>query len=197
MAEVEIADYNPRWPRMFEVERGRLLAALAELDGIERIEHVGSTAVPGLAAKPVIDLMIGLSDTNLLDITSEATFNPSADFPITPAGYRQHVRFVNAISRLGYTYRGEHEIPGRLFFRKDAGGVRTHHIHAVQFDGDFWRNHLRFRDMLRENQFIRAQYEQLKRDLAAQHPNDRTAYTAGKTNFVLATLQLSAKWKKA
>lgn len=164
--EVRIVDYNPDWPRMFEEEKARLLAAAGQW--IEEIQHVGSTSIPGLAAKPIIDIMIAIYTL--------------ADVP----------ECVAPIENLGYDYLGEHGLPERYFFRKprlDGWKQRTHHIHMVLKGSNQWINQVGFRDYLRAHPEARQQYEDLKRTLAQQYRNDRIAYTDAKQEFVFAILR--------
>ena len=125
------------------------------------MEHIGSTAVPGLAPKPIIDILIGVKQL------SEA---------------REYISFLQKIS---YEYVSEFEkvVPERLFFRKGIL-TRTHHIHLVEKESDFWERHLRFRDILRANPDIAREYELLKKDLALKFSFDRDAYSNSKTEFI-------------
>jgi GrpB-like predicted nucleotidyltransferase (UPF0157 family) len=159
---VVIAPYDPFWPRAFALERTRIEAELG--DAVTAVEHVGSTAVPGLGAKPIIDIMIGVS------------------------AIQHGERCIEPLMRLGYDYRGEAGIPGRLYFRKLADGSRTHHIHLVEQGCDFWERHLLFRDHLRRHRHDARRYEILKRRLAARFGEDRIGYTEGKTAFIDAAL---------
>lgn len=166
MDEVEIVEYNPDWPNMFEREAEAIRKVLL-LDLIVEIEHIGSTAVPGLAAKPVIDIMIGvrcLSD-------GQSTIEPLED--------------------LRYVYWRDNPNPERMFFVKGMppyGEKRTHHVHVVKFDGEFWQRRL-FRDYLRIHPEEALRYEILKRDLATLFRNDREAYTQGKGDYVREVME--------
>ncbi len=163
MDPVRIVDYDPAWPAAFEDERGRIARALAGLgDGIVAIEHAGSTAVPGLAAKPIIDILVGVRD---LSVGEES---------------------VRPMEALGYEYRGEAGVPGRFYFRK--GNPRTHHVHMVVHGGEFWESHIAFRDLLRTRGDLVEEYGALKRKLAERYGNDRVAYTDAKTPFIQAAL---------
>ena len=124
---VEVVDYDPRWPAMFEEERARILEAIGEW--LIDVQHVGSTSVPGLAAKPVIDLMPELRD--LAD----------AEHCIAP------------MEALGYEYVPQYNalLPERRYFQKGTSFPRTHHAHMVQRDTAFWRRHIEFRDYLRSH----------------------------------------------
>lgn len=155
--EIAIADYHPDWPAAFVEESARILAALP---GVQ-LEHIGSTAVPGLAAKPVIDMMLGVDDI------------------------AQYADCVIPLVMLGYEHWGEHGIPGRHFFSREAAdGARTHHVHLVAHGTPFWVRHLAFRDALRADAAQRDAYAALKGRLVAAHGADRAAYTEAKTDFI-------------
>jgi GrpB-like predicted nucleotidyltransferase (UPF0157 family) len=171
---IVIADYNPAWPERFAAERD-LIYATCGRGAFTRIEHVGSTAVPGLAAKPIIDMMPGLRS---LDDTP----------PI-----------IRLLQSIGWQYVPEFErdspsgpgMPFRRYFRKDRNGERAYHMHMVEHGSDFWRQHLLFRDYLRAFAEEAAAYAALKRELAARFnakltPSSDTniGYTDLKTEFV-------------
>jgi len=155
---IEIAVYDPAWPGAFERERAAILAALGDL--VFAIEHVGSTSVPGLGAKPIIDIMAGLREL--------------AD----------HARCVAPLRSLGYEHKGEFGIPGRHYFRKPVRGARTHQIHMVEHSSSFWVRHLLFRDYLRANAEEARAYCELKLRLAARFGADVEGYTEAKTEFI-------------
>ena len=165
---VEVVEYDPGWPRAFEEERTRVAHALD--DFMVAVEHVGSTAVPGLAAKPVIDILAGL---RTLDLPPER---------------------ISAMEELGYEYRGEYGIPGRLFFRK-GGVARTHHVHAVEHGGEQWRRHLAFRDYLRAHPSEVAAYARAKRDAVARAPT-ADAYSDAKEPHVDALAARASAWPR-
>jgi GrpB-like predicted nucleotidyltransferase (UPF0157 family) len=155
---VEVVDYDPSWPRWYEEERDRIAAAIG--DSALAIEHVGGTAVPGLPAKPVIDLMVGVED-------------------IERAGPA-----VAGLINLGYEYIPELEsqLPDRRYFRR--GTPETHHVHMVPVSSDYWEEHLLFRDYLRSHPQAAEEYGKLKRGLADRFRLDREAYRAGKLPFI-------------
>ena len=157
---IVIAEYDPAWPEMFEVEAAIIFAVTGNI--VRRLEHIGSTAVPGLAAKPVIDILAGV---DVLDLARAA---------------------VPAMQRVEYEYvpEFEEETPQRLYFRKDVDGARAFHVHMVELTSDWWADHLLFRDWLRAHPDDARAYAALKRDLAAKHGADRVAYTDAKTGFV-------------
>ena len=166
---VVIVDYDPRWPEMFEAEKARILQAVGE--HVVAVEHVGSTAVPGLAAKPTIDIIAGVR--RLEEARS----------------------CIGPLAAIGYEYVPEYELemPERRYFRKGPPESRTVHLHMVEIGGDFWWRHLTFRDYLRENREEARQYEALKRGLAAKHGSDREAYTDGKTAYIRSVEERSRK----
>ena len=163
MDEVVIAAYDPAWPDIFAGEAQAIRQALGEM--LVGIEHVGSTAIPRLAAKPVIDIIVSV--TSLAD--GEAK--------------------ISALSALGYDCRGENGIPGRLFFRKGLVEFkRTHHLHLVESGHEQWAAMLAFRDHLRTHPGDAQRYEALKRALAEKFRDNRRRYTNGKADFVNAVL---------
>jgi GrpB-like predicted nucleotidyltransferase (UPF0157 family) len=157
MDEVNIVEYDPRWQTLFTEEAERIWQALGN-DLVVEIEHIGSTAVPGMAAKPVIDIMVGVR--SLVDAKSA----------------------ILPLESLGYVYWREDPRPGRMFFVKGMppyGKQRTHHVHIVEIDSEFWERKL-FCDYLRKHPEEAKRYEALKRDLATSFRSDREAYTNGK-----------------
>ena len=157
---VVIVDYDPQWPILFEEEKVRIIGVIGH--AVVAVEHIGSTAVPGLGAKPIIDITVAVH--RLAD----------AQDCILP------------LQGLDYEYVPEYEaeMPDRRYFRKGPPGARTHHLHMVELATDFWERHLLFRDYLRTHPEEARQYEQLKRDLAARFDSDRSGYTEAKTSFI-------------
>lgn len=159
--EISIVPYNPKWPVLFEKEsdflRQNLPASL-----ITRIEHFGSTAVPGLAAKPIIDILVEVAS---LDETQK--------------------QIVPLLESEGYDYfwRTDSAPPYAWFIKRDSEGNRTHHIHMVEADSKLWEQ-LYFMDYLREFPVEAKHYEELKQSLSEKYPNDRIAYTKGKAEFI-------------
>ena len=165
---IQVVAYQSDWAELFKIEKAMLKPIFK--DAID-IQHVGSTSVPGLAAKPIIDIMIGFAE-------------------LTAVGQIE----INQLERNGYEYRGEAGIPGRLFFRK--GMPRTHHLHVVKYNSDFWVDHLLFRDYLAAFPQTARQYGQLKIALAAKYSNDRDRYTNSKGPFICEVLQKARRWRK-
>lgn len=155
---VVLAAYDPRWPTVYDREAARIRDACG--DAVTTIDHVGSTAVPGLAAKPIVDIMPGL-------VSFEAGLN-----------------CVEPMRKLGYIYRGEMGIAGRHYFNRDHDGLRVAHVHMFVVGCDEWRRHNAFRDYLRVHPDAAKRYEALKRELAERHRHEREAYTDAKTDFI-------------
>jgi GrpB-like predicted nucleotidyltransferase (UPF0157 family) len=164
--KIEVVPYDPAWPEMFEQEKKHLLECLPN-ELIIRIEHYGSTSVPGLAAKPVVDMLIEV--TSLEDIKK---------------------RVVPILESQRYDYfwrptRGDDVPPFYAWFiKRDAEGRRTHHLHMIESHFEQWKA-LHFRDYLRTHPESVIEYQNLKLKLSQQYPDDRIAYTEAKTGFIL------------
>jgi GrpB-like predicted nucleotidyltransferase (UPF0157 family) len=157
-ASVEIVDYDPAWPARFAEESEALRRVLMPwLAGA--IEHIGSTAVPGLGAKPVIDIMAGVET---LEGSSEA---------------------IKAVATLGYCYF-PYQATVRHWFCKPSDAFRSHHLHLVPVNTPQWTRPIAFRNYLRAHRDVAAEYERLKRTLALQFKFDREAYTEAKASFI-------------
>jgi len=158
---VRLAASDPRWPGLFASEARRLAEAVHQA-GLAplQLEHVGSTAVPGLVAKPILDMLAGTS--------SGAAWQP----------------YIAIFVALGYEPRGPQGVAERELLVLGAETARTHHLNLVVAGGRFWRDHIVFRDRLRGDPALAGAYAALKRDLALRHADNREAYTAGKRAFV-------------
>jgi len=162
--EVEIVDYDPCWPALFAAEASVLRNALPS-DAFIAIEHVGSTAIPGVAAKPIIDIFVAVPSI--------------ADAKRT---------LIEPIKEIGYVYWKDNPNPERMFFVKGMppfGARRTHHIHLCEPSSEHWSRPLVFRDYLRQHPDRARAYVALKHDLAERFRDDREGYTAAKEAFVL------------
>ena len=166
-APVKISEYDPQWPAAFEAERD-LLESLIGAWRHGPIEHVGSTAVPGLAAKPVIDVMFGVRSL-------EASM-PAIEV-LTGNGY------------VYFPYKGD----VMHWFCKPSDAFRTHHVHLVPFESPLWHERIRFRDILRSEPDVAKAYADLKRSLGLKYQHDREAYTLDKWPFIEAILRRSAE----
>lgn len=156
---IVLASHDPRWSLDFEQESAAVTAALGDL--LVAIHHIGSTAIPGIVAKPVIDLLAVVTEVEALDL-------------------RAHL-----LEDLGYEAMGEFGIAGRRYFRKKSQrGARTHQIHAFARESAEIARHLAFRDYLREHPDEAQKYERLKLELARKFASDIEGYTNGKTEFI-------------
>jgi GrpB-like predicted nucleotidyltransferase (UPF0157 family) len=160
---VILVPYNPDWPRRFEEERHTLAGVFAGTEA--SIEHIGSTAVPGLGSKPVIDVMVGVGA--LTDVEAR----------------------IPALEATGYEYVQKHEqqLPERRYFGKPRQRPREFHLHCVVKGSDFWIKHLAFRDYLRAHPDVAAAYYELKRDLATRLTKEE--YTEAKSPFIQSVLR--------
>lgn len=146
-AQVRLVEYDPIWPQLFETERTRLLHTCTDAIAIE---HIGSTAVPGMPAKPILDIAMQIKG-------------------LVPA---------QALERLGYLARGEFGLPGRAFFT--LGDPVRIHLHIVEPSCVYWLEWIRFRDLLRSDESVRHAYAEAKRALAEAYAESRPDYTAAK-----------------
>jgi GrpB-like predicted nucleotidyltransferase (UPF0157 family) len=174
MDEIEIVPYDPAWPVLFEAEADCLRAAL-DPNLILALEHFGSTAIPGLAAKPIIDILIAVPSLTKAKDTA-----------------------IQSLEGLGYLYWVDNPKTDRMFFVKGLppyGERRTHHVHMTETSGEMWQR-LPFRDYLRTHPDEAARYERLKRELAAQHRDDREAYTAAKEGYLQEVMSKAAAFQR-
>lgn len=157
-----IADYDPEWPRLFEREAAAVGAAV---EGVRRIEHVGSTAVPGLAARPTIDLLAGAADPAAVD--------------------------AGALAALGYTEATDvrSRTPGRRLFWKGTPAFRTYELHLVREGGTVWERALAFRERLRSDLDLAERYAHHKRQVARLYADSPGAYAEANVTFADAVLQ--------
>ncbi|MEI2468732.1 GrpB family protein [Peribacillus frigoritolerans] len=159
---VKIEEYNPDWVSEFHQEKARIMEVL------KNDEHIGSTSVMGLGAKPILDIMAGVQHLAEADA------------------------FIEPLKSIGYEFVPHKEFPERRFFRKGQWRAGTHHLHIYRFGSEQWKNQLSFRDYLRSHPDVRKQYQQLKMFLAEKHPADIVGYTKAKAPFILNVME-SAK----
>lgn len=160
-----IANYDPSWPSLFRAEADALASAVPAL---RAVEHIGSTAVPGLSAAPTIDLLGAVDDPQAL-----------SPHPLEGMGYAE-ARAVDARE------------PGRRFFWRGTAAFPLYHLHVVQAGGSLWRRHLAFRDALRADRALAERYTHHRRALARQFADDAEAYAEAKTAFVDAVLRATS-----
>ena len=164
-----VVAHDPAWRAAYEGEAARIRRALG--DALVAVHHIGSTAIPGIEAKPVIDLCLEVRSLDDLDAR------------------------VEAMEALGYEVLGEFGIPRRRFFlRDDVAGVRTHHVHAFAAGDAEVRRHLAFRDYVIAHRDVARAYGRLKRELARAHPDDIEAYIAGKDPFIKEHEARALEW---
>jgi GrpB-like predicted nucleotidyltransferase (UPF0157 family) len=169
---IVVSDYDPNWPTLFERERTRIKNALGSF--ALAIEHVGSTAVPGLPSKPIIDLLVGV-----------------------PSLEEARERCIEPIEALGYNHIPEYAswLPCELFFRKGPPGPWTHHVHLMEPFCPRWEALLVFRDYLRAHTEAARAYADIKRALAASSKDNIEAYRNGKDAFVDETTAKARAWR--
>lgn len=158
---VRLVEYDSRWPALFTAEEQRLRGVCGSLP--LQFAHIGGTSIPGMRAKPVLDILVGRPPDT-----------PSRDC-------------IAALIGAGYEHRGEQEVPGREFFRR--GRPRAYHAHLVEIGSPLWRDYLAFRDYLRAHPDAAIQFADLKTALATRFPRDREAYINGKSARVREILQ--------
>jgi len=169
MRQVIVVPYDPLWPSAFERASREVNAALGA--ALLEIHHIGSTSIPGIHAKPIIDMLAVARDISPVDQLSDI------------------------MREIGYEPMGEFGIPGRRYFRRDnAAGVRTEQVHAFAADSAHLLRHLAFRDYLRAHREVAQEYSQLKQRLAAAHPFDIEAYMDGKDPFIRQTQATALEW---
>ena len=168
---VVLVPYDPAWPRLASEEAARIARALG--DELIAIHHIGSTAVPGIKAKPILDF---------LGVVRRLLF-----FDETPS----------VLEALDYKARGEMGIPRRRYFSKSANGPRTHHVHFFEIGDPNIDRHLQFRDYLIAHPDVASEYESLKEGLSRRFPTDITAYTDAKSDFIQAAEKAAARWREA
>jgi GrpB-like predicted nucleotidyltransferase (UPF0157 family) len=166
---IEVTSYNPDWPYLYREEARQIVTSLT--GEIVLIHHIGSTAIPGIKAKPVIDILGEVRSIERVD------------------------NFNKALISLGYNPHGENGIPGRRYFNKKADNTHTHHIHIFQVGHPEIDRHLNFRDYLRIHPDEAQAYSQLKEELAQKYRDDSIAYTEGKNDFVQKIDRRAAVWR--
>ena len=164
MPGLRISEYQETWPAQYALVAAEVRSAIAGSDIV--LEHIGSTAVPGLRGKPVLDIAAGVTGLEGIEAS------------------------IPTLARLGFTYRPEYEaqIPDRRYFVRAEGTTPRVHLHALLLGGDLWRQHLHFRDALRNDPALAQAYAALKQRLAVEHAADKAAYTEAKAPFIRQVL---------
>ena len=159
---VKLYEYSSEWPKLFELEKDSILEVIG-LE-IQKIEHVGSTSISGLKAKPIIDIAIEVEDRNNLH------------------------KIIAPLVELGYEYFGERNIKGDFCFMKGPEEKRTHKVHVSLGNSERLKTLLKFRNSLRENRKLRNEYQSLKMELALKYPSNGKLYTQLKGEFISKVL---------
>ncbi|MBL1434359.1 GrpB family protein [Candidatus Wolfebacteria bacterium] len=161
---VVLLPYSSEWKLEFEKEKASLLKTFG--DRIKAIEHIGSTAIPSIPAKPIIDMNVAVESID--DIED----------------------FIVGLQKLGYEYIPERRYTDRQFFPKGPSECRTHHLNLVEiYSETAWKNPLLFRDYLRNNEGARKEYKKLKEELVCKYADNREEYTERKGNFVMSVVE--------
>jgi len=166
--DVELVPHNPEWSQLADEEAKLILENLSI--PVIGIYHIGSTSVPGIKAKPIIDFVMEVKD--LEDM----------------------IQSITVLESLGYLSKGEYGIPGRQFFTKDTHGERSHHLHVFQTGHPDIERHLVFRDFLRANPEAAREYEKIKEKLAKRFPKASGSYTEAKSDFILSMDEVARYW---
>ena len=169
-SRVEVWPYDASWPQRFAAEARAIAAALGET--AVRIEHVGSTAVPGLAAKPIVDIQLSV---------------PSLE---ANRSYRE------PLEALGYVHHPDDDQAHELFFKPAEGWPHDFQVHVCSGGGDWERRHIEVRDYLRAHPTEADAYEGLKKELATRHAADRAAYQDGKSSFLDTLERRAGEWAR-
>jgi len=167
--QVEVVPYDPNWAESFQAEADEIRRILGQ--EVVAVHHIGSTAIPNLSAKPIVDLLVEVRDIEKIDA------------------------FNGKMSQLGYLPKGENGIPGRRFFIKGDEIHRTHHVHIFQTGHPDVERHLNFRDYLIAHPEDALAYGRLKQELARRFPTDIDSYVAGKDEFIKGIDRKAQAWK--
>jgi GrpB-like predicted nucleotidyltransferase (UPF0157 family) len=171
MKKVEVVAHNPLWRDEFQTESGKIAGALGE--NVVAVNHIGSTSIPDIFAKPIVDILVEVRDIAKVDESG------------------------SGMQSLGYEALGEYGIAGRRYFRKNnSDGVRTHHVHTFEAGSAASVRHLAFRDYLIAHPLEAQKYSELKQILARQFPQDMDAYIDGKDAFVKEIERRALAWRE-
>lgn len=170
---VKLVPHNPKWEKLFEREKHLLKKNFGHT--ILAIEHIGSTAIPGIPAKPIIDINVGVESLDVARSMKEK---------FEKLGY-EHRPFVSG--------KTKDDLKWQELYVKGPEAKRTHHVHVTVLGNNYWKNDLLFRDFLRKNHERAKQYAELKEILAQKHADDRGTYTKNKEQFINETLEMAIK----
>ncbi len=160
---VELKPYNPQWEELYNQESELISTTIS--DFLVDIQHIGSTAIPDIVSKPIIDIAVALDSLENIE------------------------RIIAPLEKIGFIYRGEQGIPDRHLFVKGGEDFRTHHLHVMNNTHYEWKKHIAFRDYLRTHPKEAKQYSDLKKSLEQQFKEDRESYTESKSEFIAGILE--------
>ena len=164
---IEVVDYDPNWENIFQTEKAALAKAIGS--NAVKIEHIGSTSVIGLSAKPVIDILIEVTNLTSLDSANKS------------------------IEALGYIVKGENGISGRRYFQK-GDNQHSHHVHAFQTSDLHLLRHIAFKEYLIAHPIIAAEYDKIKKEAVSKNDNDINIYMTLKNGFIQKHEKLALEW---
>jgi GrpB-like predicted nucleotidyltransferase (UPF0157 family) len=171
MRKIEVVPHNPNWKQEFERESNLVADALG--NNVVKVHHIGSTSIPGIYAKPIIDMLVEVTNIEQVDESN------------------------SPMIALGYEVMGEFGIPERRFFRKDINQIRTHHVHTFTVGSYDVERHLVFRDYMIAHPEFAQKYSELKQDLAKKFPHDIQSYMDGKNGFIKDMGKRALAWRKS
>jgi len=164
---VVLRTHNPQWEELFKQEKELISSAIA--DFLIDIQHIGSTAIPNIVAKPIIDIAVAIDSLDNIE------------------------KIIPSLENISFIYRGEQGIPDRHLFVKGGENVRTHHLHVMQKGHYEWDKHILFRDYLKKHPNDAKQYSELKQKLFLKYGNDREKYTEGKSEVIQNIIEKAKK----
>lgn len=162
-SEVKLEMNHPEWVKNFLSEKEDF--DNLKISFIKQIEHVGSTSIPGLSAKPIIDILLGIEK------------------------YKNYKKLIKQLDSLGYKFHREPRRYQALFLKTDAKGRTTHHLKVVKYAGKSWRDYLKFKDNILHDKKLANEYKKLKLELAKKYADDRKSYTSKKGEFIQKILE--------
>jgi GrpB-like predicted nucleotidyltransferase (UPF0157 family) len=167
--KVQVVPHDPNWSKLFQAEADTIAAVLGR--EVMAVHHIGSTAIPNISAKPIIDILVEVPDIEKMD------------------------EFNEEMIRLGYWPQGEFGIPGRRFFVRGDDSARTHHVHIFQTGDPKVESHLNFRDYMIAHPQVAQAYGRLKEELAQEFPEDIEGYMEGKDGFIKKIDKKARAWR--
>ncbi len=169
--KIKVVPHDPNWPELFQAEADKLIGILGQ--EIVAIHHIGSTVIPNISAKPIVDILVTVHDIEKID------------------------QFGEEMIELGYRPQGEFGIPGRRFFIKGSDANRTHHAHIFQTGNPEIERHLNFRDYLIAHPEEAQTYSRLKHELTRKFSEDIESYMEGKDGFIKEVEKRAKAWKES